>query len=126
MTKEQMRFIAARKLALHWIKLYRPERVYEWETEGELEKLPDENTATWTAMNFMNSGNLTGFRLHTFIQVIDIRETRQLCLGEPVPATLIEEAELILKEALELFAKCEKKIKTSKGDLSVPAPSKRV
>jgi hypothetical protein len=107
MTKEQMRFIAASKLALHWIKLYRPNRIYEWKTEEALEKLPDENTATWTAMNFMNGGGSLGFRLLTFIQAIDIRETRQLCLGEPVPASIIEEAEFILKEAFDLLPKSE-------------------
>jgi hypothetical protein len=126
MTKKQMRFIAARKLALHWIKLYRPKRIYEWETEEALERLPDENVATWTAMNFMEGGGSLGFRLLTFIQAIDIRETRQLCLGEAVPASLIEEAEFVLKEALDLLAKCEKKFNDFQGGISVPEPSKTV
>jgi len=105
MTEKQMRHIAGRKLALHWIKLYCPNRVNEWARKEKVTELPDEFTAFLTAMNFFNgkSGSF-GYRLMIFIQAIDIRETRQLCLGEAFPASIVEEAELVFKEAEELLA----------------------
>jgi len=116
MTNEQIRFIAERKLALHWIKLYSPKRIYEWETKKSVEKLPDENTATWTAMNFMSGDDSLGFRLLTLIQAIDIRETRQLCLGEAIPDSILDEAVRLREEADELLASCEKKYADSSGE----------
>jgi hypothetical protein len=47
----------------------------------------------------------TNHRLFNIIQVIDIRETRQLCLGEPIPATISEEASLLFAEAEVLLSK---------------------
>jgi hypothetical protein len=104
MTEAYMRHIAGRKLAFHWIKLYHPERIIEWNNHTAVKPLPDEYSATMTASQFFNRRKgAMGYKLAIFIEAIDIRETRQLCLGESFPPNLREEAELLLKEAEELF-----------------------
>jgi hypothetical protein len=104
MTEAYMRNIAGRKLAFHWIKLYHPERINEWNSRTKVNPLPGEYSATATALQFFERRKgAMGYKLSLFIEAIDIRETRQLCPGESFPPTLQEEADLLLKEAEELF-----------------------
>jgi hypothetical protein len=104
MTETHIQHIAGRKLAFHWIKLYHPERILEWNNHAKVEPLPGEYSATATASQFFDrKKGAMGYKLAIFIEAIDIRETRQLCLGESFPPTLQEEAGLLLKEAEELF-----------------------
>jgi len=123
MTEKQMQHIAGRKLALHWIKLYRPARVIEWARKEKCEELPDEFKASLTAMEFFKGKGSMGYRLSIFIEAIDIRETRQLCLGEAIPDSILDEAVRLKEEAESLFASCAKTFADSSGEQVVFVPA---
>jgi hypothetical protein len=106
MTERQMRNLAGRRIAFHWIKLYRPERLNEWKLPEKTKELPHEFEAFLTIMQFMdrNTKHSTGYKLRLLTDAIDIRETRQLCLGGAIPSSILDEAELVRKEAEDLLA----------------------
>jgi hypothetical protein len=106
MTKMQMMHIAQRKMFMHWAKLYFPNIIKDWKPIKTDDEAADERFAFWSVCAYMNRPGSAGLRLYALLQTIDIRETRQLCLGESIPVFLEEETGLILKEAEELFEKC--------------------
>jgi hypothetical protein len=117
MTEKQMRILAGRRIAFHWIKLYRPERLNEWKLPEKQKELPHEFEAFLEIMQFID-GNVkhsTGYKLRLLTEAIDIRETRQLCLGEAIPASMLDEAKLVRKEAETLLAINEKTFKEHLG-----------
>ena len=80
-----------------------------------LQEAEDEQFAFWSLCEYIDRPGSAGLRLYALIQTIDIRETRQLCLGEALPASLEEEARLIFKEAEALFEQCRKNKSASSG-----------
>jgi hypothetical protein len=107
MTKDQMVYVASYRLFMHWVKLYYPQKVIDWKPVKTSEEATDERVAHFRLLQYLKGPPNTGSRLFNLIQVLDIRETRQLCLGEPVPKDLAEEASLLFAEAEELLAKKE-------------------
>jgi hypothetical protein len=107
MTKDQMIYMASYKLFMHWVKLYYPQKVIDWEPVKTSEEAVDERIAHLRLLQHLKGPPNVGDRLFNIIQVIDIRETRQLCLGEPVPKTLSEEAALLFAEAEDLLKTTE-------------------
>jgi hypothetical protein len=87
--------------------LYYPQKVIDWEPVKTSEEAQDERSAHFKLCEYLKRPPNVGDRLFNIMQVIDIRETRQLCLGEPVPKTLSEEADLLFEEAEELLKKKE-------------------
>jgi hypothetical protein len=115
MTKDRMFFLASYKLFMHWVKLYYPKMVLDWEPVKTHEEAMEERIVHIQLIEYLKRGPSYGERLFNFIQTVDIREARQLCLGEPIPATIKEEASLLFKEAEELFAKAENRARASSG-----------
>jgi hypothetical protein len=115
MTKKQIMCIASRKMFMHWVKLYFPDIVNKWKPIKTDEEAGDERSAFWSLCEFMDKPGSMGLRLYALIQTVDIRETRQLCLGEPAAGSLEEEARLIFKEAEVLFEQCLKNKSAASG-----------
>ena len=115
MTKDRMFFLASYKLMMHWVKLYFPKKVINWKPVKTNQKTEDEHLAHMMLIEYLKRSPSCGVRLFSFMQTVDIRETRQLCLGEKIPATIKEEAILLFKEAQELFDKAENRYKASSG-----------
>jgi hypothetical protein len=108
MTEKQMLIIASRKMFMHWVKLYFPHIIKDWKPIKTDEEAHDEKRAFWNLCAYMDKPGSKGLRLYTLIQTIDVRETRQLYLGETVPVSLEEEAALVFKETECLFEQCKK------------------
>ena len=115
MTRKQIMCIASRKMFMHWVKLYFPGIINDWKPIKTDEDAADEQSAFWSLCEYIDRPGSAGLRLYALIQTIDIRETRQLCLGEQSPASLEEEARLIFEEAEALFEQCKKNKSASSG-----------
>jgi hypothetical protein len=110
-----MNLLASYKLFMHWVKLYYPNKVINWDITNTPEQAHEEHVAHIQLMEYLKRGPSYGERVFNFIQAVDIRETRQLRLGEPIPPSIKEEASLLFKEAQDLFDKVENLAKASSG-----------
>ena len=115
MTKDKMYFLASYRLFMHWLKLYYPQKAVDWNIVRTSKEVKDEHLAHFQLIEYLKRGPSCGERLFNFMQTLDLREARQLCLGEPIPSNIKDEADLLFKEAQDLFDKAEKRIRASSG-----------
>ncbi|MCL2277568.1 MAG: hypothetical protein FWC21_06680 [Treponema sp.] len=123
MSDDRIFILASYRLFMHWVKLYFPQKVNDWDKVRTQEEAEDEHIAHFQLIEYLKREPSCEDRLFSFLQVLDIRETRQLCLGEQIPATIKEEANLLFKEAQELFDKAEKRANASSGEIGESEPT---